>query len=308
MFRKKRPVTLLYLTTLPLTSFINPKSPPQKHALRIIVIDAGHGLPDGGNHGRISNESDVSLDIALKLGKKLQDSLPDCIILYTRTDQHLPGGLTNHNEANRWRARFANESHGDLFICIHCNAAEDHHSEFVGYTYEKYKVKGKTKKKKVKKYRYYTTLSAAYGTETYVWAVDKNDSKKSFVNSTDTVDTGGEKADSSFNYFDSPEARILASLKTKKYFDNSLLLAEYVEEEFVKDGRQSRGVKQRNDEGIWVLQATAMPSILVETGFLSNKTEEEYLNSENGQEEVSNSITRAVLRYNSKITGGRSNK
>ena len=307
MFRKKAFIPFLSLTALLLLSFIKPAIQPKKHSLKIIVIDAGHGLPDGGNHGRISDESDVSLDIALKLGKKLEDLLPDSKILYTRTDRNLPNGLSNHNEANRWRARFANENHGDLFICIHCNAAENQHAEFIGYAYEKYKVKGKIKKRKIKQYKHYSTLSNAYGTETYVWAVDKNDSKKSFVNATDTGDTGGEKADSNFNYFETPEAKILASLKTKKYFDNSLLLAEFVEEEFVKDGRLSRGVKQRNDEGIWVLQATAMPSILVETGFLSNKNEEEYLNSENGQEEVSNSIARAVMRYNSKIANGRIN-
>jgi len=76
------------------------------------------------------------------------------------------------------------------------------------------------------------------------------------------------------SYFDSPEAKILASIQTKKYFDRSITLANYVEEEFVKEGRFSRGVKQRDDEGIWVLQATAMPSILVETGFISNPDEE----------------------------------
>jgi N-acetylmuramoyl-L-alanine amidase len=49
--------------------------------------------------------------------------------------------------------------------------------------------------------------------------------------------------------------------------------------------------------GIWVLQATAMPSILVETGYLSNPEEEDYLNSENGQQETAEAITRALARY-----------
>jgi N-acetylmuramoyl-L-alanine amidase len=61
------------------------------------------------------------------------------------------------------------------------------------------------------------------------------------------------------------------------------LLANIVEEEFAKGGRLSGGAMQRNDEGIWVLQATGMPSILVETGFITNEEEEKYLNSDAGQ-------------------------
>jgi len=58
-----------------------------------------------------------------------------------------------------------------------------------------------------------------------------------------------------------------------------------VQEEFTKSGRENEGVLQR-DKGIQVLQATGMPSVLIETGFLTNKEEEEYLNSEKGQDEV----------------------
>ncbi|HEX8332104.1 MAG TPA: N-acetylmuramoyl-L-alanine amidase, partial [Segetibacter sp.] len=84
---------------------------------------------------------------------------------------------------------------------------------------------------------------------------------------------------------------------TKKYFDNSLRIATFVEEEFQKLGnRPSYGVKQRN-EGILVLHATNMPSILVETGFICNYDEEDYLNSEKGQNELSYAMMRAVLRY-----------
>ena len=70
-----------------------------------------------------------------------------------------------------------------------------------------------------------------------------------------------------------------------------------VEEEFVQEGRLSRGVKQRNEKGIWVLQATAMPSILVETGFITHKPDEDYLNSEKGQAIIAENIVNAVKRY-----------
>lgn len=105
-------------------------------------------------------------------------------------------------------------------------------------------------------------------------------------------------------FAESPDAKILASLRTKKYFDQSLAIATFVEEEFKKEGRTSYGVKQRNNEGIWVLQATNMPSILVETGFICNFEEEDYMNSEKGQNEISYALMRAVLRYKQLLETG----
>ncbi len=69
-------------------------------------------------------------------------------------------------------------------------------------------------------------------------------------------------------------------------------------------GRISLGVKQRNNQGIWVLQATNMPSILVETGFICNPDEEDYLNSDKGQNELTYAIMRAVLRYKQSVDAG----
>ena len=69
-----------------------------------------------------------------------------------------------------------------------------------------------------------------------------------------------------------------------------------VEEEFTKVGRTSRGEKQRQ-VGIWVLQATAMPSVLVETGYITNKAEEEYLNSQEGQNQIATGISNALGNY-----------
>lgn len=101
----------------------------------------------------------------------------------------------------------------------------------------------------------------------------------------------------------SPEARIRSQLYEKKFFTKSLMLAGFVEEELVAAGRISRGVKQRNDKGIWVLQATGMPSILVETGFITNTEEEKLINSVKGQEDVANSVVKAVKRYRDALAG-----
>lgn len=86
----------------------------------------------------------------------------------------------------------------------------------------------------------------------------------------------------------------------QNYFRKSLTLADYIQEEFKDAGRVDRGVKQRNDKGIWVLQATAMPSILVEIGFISNIEEEKYITSKKGQDEIVKNIFTAFKKYKEK--------
>ena len=72
-----------------------------------------------------------------------------------------------------------------------------------------------------------------------------------------------------------------------------------------KIGRKDDGVLQRNEKGIWVLQATNMPAVLIETGFITNKDEEDYLNSEKGQEEMSQAIATAVIKFKNTIDASR---
>ena len=284
--------------------------------VKTIIIDAGHGLPDPGNQNSYSREADITLAIAQKLYRKMQDSLPQIKTLMTRTNQNLPGGNTNKDVANRWRAEFANQNKGDLFVCIHANdASRVPHSEVTGHRKEVYYT-GKKKKRKrhvniVPIYRHWTTPSPAIGPETYIWASSENSSKLEFVKNNSKVDSTestDESVDSTENKnaFNSPEELIMASLRTKKYFDRSLLLADLVQDEFGKQGRPiGRGVKQRNEKRIWVLQATAMPSILVETGFMSSPTEGQYLVSEEGQEQIASAIFNAIVRYLNQLKAGK---
>jgi N-acetylmuramoyl-L-alanine amidase len=99
-----------------------------------------------------------------------------------------------------------------------------------------------------------------------------------------------------------PEARMAAQLYEKKYFANSALFATLVEDGFKKTGRRSEGVLQRQI-GIGVLQATGMPSVLIETGYLTNREEERYLNSRKGQDQVVSNIMTAFRQY-AKLTSG----
>ncbi len=95
------------------------------------------------------------------------------------------------------------------------------------------------------------------------------------------------------------KARML--IYAQHYFRKSHELADLVEKEFVSTGRISRGVQQRNNKGIWVLQATGMPSILVEIGFITNKDEEKYINSDEGQDEIVGNLVNAFRAYKEKI-------
>ena len=311
---KRQFAVILHLFVLPfLLSFAKDPNPANKKpSLKTIVIDAGHGLPNRNAEGVYSYEAQLTLAMALKTGERLKEVLPDCNIIYTRTDENLPGGLTDQRKANHYRAQFANENRGDLFISIHVNSLEDRYQRRIeGYRDETYTVtvgKGR-KKRRVQKtrsvpiYKSYKLPCNRAGTETYIWAVNKYDQKQNAVGTREDEDQLAEH-DSAGYFPESPDAKILASLRTKKYFDQSLTIANYVEEEFKKVGRPSYGVKQRNNKGIWVLQATNMPSILVETGFICNPEEEDYMNSEKGQNEISYSIMRAVLRYKQLLETG----
>jgi N-acetylmuramoyl-L-alanine amidase len=268
--------------------------PVTQTTLRTIVIDAGHGGKDFGAKGSYSYEKNVTLAIALKLQATLQQALPDVKIIMTRT--------TDVFDAPPVKANKANAAKGDLFICIHCNAAPAiRHSEQTGYkTQTYYTGKGKKRKKHTKKvpsYRYWTTPNPAKGTETYIWAADRNDNKEVAMRENESlyIDSTLLQQIGDFDP-DSPETKFYYSLKTQQYFQRSANLALDVENEFTKLGRVSREARQRG-VGIWVLQATAMPSILVETGFITNPEDEDYLNSVDGQQQICNAISQAVQHY-----------
>ena len=166
------------------------------------------------------------------------------------------------------RAAIANKNKADLFICIHANAIAN---------------------------------AVAYGTETYVMGLHKDDGNMDVAKRENSVITLDENYEERYEGFDpkSPESYILFSLTQSAYKESSLLFAQKIEDQFKsKVGRHSRGVKQA---GFWVLWRTAMPSVLVETGFLSNNKEEDYLKSEAGQDLIASGIFRAFRDYKTQV-------
>ena len=301
MIKKISPALLFFLLTFFFlqTSF----SQTAKKVLRTIIIDAGHGGLDQGAKGAYSTEADVSLTVSLKLGKAIEEEFPDTKVIYTRTTDILPGNKTNKTDALRYRADLANSSGGDLFIAIHCNAAPPiRHSQVTGYRTVTTKKQKKKVTKKVPIYKYWYTPNPAEGTETYIWALNKSDDK---VNSVSKNDDYGE-IDSTSNLVlpdpSDPAERARMLIYAQNYFRKSLTFASLIENGFQLQGRTYRGgVKQRNDKGIWVLQATGMPSVLVEIGFITNKEEENYINGDKGQNEIVSNVVSALKDYKQKL-------
>jgi len=275
-----------------------------KKVLKTIIIDPGHGGLDQGAKGNFSTEADVSLAVSLKLGKAIEQQFPGTKIIYTRTTDILPGNKNNKTDALRYRADLANSSGGDLFIAIHCNAARPiRHSQVIGYKTVTVKRKKKKITKKVPQYRYWTTPNPAEGTETYIWAINKSDDK---VNSVSKNDDYSGEIDSTSNLTlpdpSDPAEKARMLIYAQNYFRKSLTFGDLIEKGFQSEGRVYRGgVKQRNDKGIWVLQATGMPSVLVEIGFITSKEEEEYINSDKGQDEIVTNIVNALKDYKQKL-------
>lgn len=296
------PCLVLLLSNLP--SFAQKPAP-----VKTIIIDPGHGGSDQGAGGLISTEAQVTLALSKRLGEKLATELPAIKVLFTRNTDIIPGNGRNLTEGLRYRANFANESKADLFISIHCNSAGRspggwQERRIVDYT-EKETVVGKGKKQrtvitKVPVYENVYVPNEAKGTETFIWTAKENSHKEQLVG--DNIEFASAHEDGAVAVPENdPVINALKLIYTQKYFKKSLKLAELVQQEFEKRGRVNRGVKQRNEKGIWVLHATGMPSILVEAGFISNKEEEQYMNSEQGQEEIVADVINAIKAYISSL-------
>jgi N-acetylmuramoyl-L-alanine amidase len=281
--------------------------PAARKGVRTIIIDPGHGGFDTGTKGLSTTEADVALAISMKLGALIAEAFPDMKIVYTRTTDVMPGGGNTIASGLNYRASLANKSKGDLFVALHCDNDGHPAGPFTVHRLIGHKYVGKGKKRhRVPIYESYEGHHTRAGTEVFIWKAQKITDKIHAVNERgegELSDSSGESnSDSAAFDMNSPEAIMRAQLYEQRYFANSALFATLVEDEFARAGRTAEGVFQR-DVGIRVLQATGMPSVLVEMGFLSNVDEEKYLNSEEGQNEVAHNILDALKRYQATLEG-----
>ena len=234
-----------------------------------VVIDPGHGGKDSGAVGAISKEKDLNLTVALLAGDYIKKNLPDVNVIYTRERDEFVG----LNE----RAMIANRHNADVFISIHCNSTDN-------------------------------KASSAVGAETFVLGEHKNAANLEVAKKENSSILYEEDANEQYGDFDlnSPEAYIALSLFQQEYLNQSLQLAANVQEQFSKRvGRKDRGVQQA---GFLVLWKTAMPSILIELGFISNAAEERFLASESGQVYMASAIYRAFRDFKMSFEGENATK
>jgi len=256
---------LFFLLSIPFLTVAQNKNGSPK--IKRVVIDAGHGGKDPGAIGAEIKEKDVCLAVSLMVGKLIQNYFNDVEVFYTR-DKDVFVKLFE-------RAEFANKHKADLFISIHVNAAQN---------------------------------PTANGTETFVMGTKYSDTNREIAKRENSVifleDDYEKNYDQNLLEYDpnSPMADILAGLIQQEYQGQSIEFATLVENQFTtRQKRKSRGVKQRV---LLVMYRTAMPSVLVELGFISNKEEHDILKTNEGMMDNAGSIFRAFVQYKREMEGG----
>ena len=314
----KRGYFLFFSITL-LSVFSLSSSAQVGKQLKTIIVDAGHGGTDPGAVGQYENsmrskEKDVTLAISKKLAAELKKQMPDVKVVTTRT--------TDIYQSPKEKANIANDNKGDLFICIHADSGplktgkRQTGTKMVTRYKVTYTGKGKSRKKHSKPYQveepiyeYFKKPLSINGTSVFIFASHKTSDKLKAIMKEEgefEMETG---QDSTINTpdFNTPEGRVLANVYAKRYQEKSDKIANLINDEVDRTGRVALGVNQRQT-GIWVLQATNMPAILIETGFINNPEDEKYLNSDKGQQELAEAITKAVISYKKVIEGNNISK
>ena len=223
-----------------------------------VVIDAGHGGNDPGAIGRRGREKNINLSVALKLGKLIEGNCKDAKVVYTRKkDIFVP--------LHR-RAEIANAAKADLFISIHTNSLASRNSR-------------------------------VQGTETYTLGLHRTEDNLEVAkkeNAVILIEDDYQQRYAGFNP-NSSESYIIFEFLQDKYMAQSVSFARLVQKQFRQSARRvDKGVHQA---GFLVLRETSMPSVLIELGYITNPSEEQYLLSESGSSALAKSIYQAFLAY-----------
>ena len=227
-----------------------------KWKLDVIVIDAGHGGKDPGTIGvGRTKEKDVTLGIALKLGRLIQKHLKDVKVVYTRkTDTFVD--LYK-------RGQIANNANGKLFISIHCNSTE-------------------------------RKPSRAHGFEIYLLRPGRTEEAIKIAERENSVIQLEEGFQQRYKEM-TEENFILVTMQQSAFMHYSERFAAIAATTMAKQLKiRNSGVKQA---GFYVLVGASMPNVLVETGYLSNRTEEKFLRSQKGQQQIAQALYQGIKEY-----------
>ena len=257
MQRYKSLFFLSFLTML--LAFVSTQVVIAQNYTFTVVIDPGHGGRDPGAVGANSMEKNIVLAVGLKLGELIRSNHPDVRVIYTRsTDVFVP----LHE-----RAAIANRANADLFISIHCNAIGG------------------------------ARAATAQGAEVFVLGMHRSEENLAAAQRENSVIFLEEDYAVRYAGFDpnDPVSYIIFEFLANEHLDRSIQFASLVQHQLVgRANRVNRGVRQA---GFLVLREVAMPSVLIELGFISNPAEERFMMSREGQTTLANSIYEGFRQY-----------
>lgn len=255
---------LLLLGGIMLTAFGIKKSVPQDlKPIKTLVIDAGHGGKDPGALGHGYKEKDLNLKMALELKRLINENMPEIKVVMTRDTDKFI-------ELSK-RGEIAQDAKADFFVSIHCNSVPKN-------------------------------VASPNGTAVYILGVNHGQERyESHIRENEAVVFEANYKDL-YGGFDpkSPEGDIFYNVMKNVYRNESMKLASKVEINLKNAGRGSHGVKQSPFIVLW---QSGVPAMLVETGYISHKTEAAFLASTAGQNEIAKSIYKAISSYNEEVGG-----
>lgn len=266
-FRHLLPLILSLLLAIPVPTSA------QVLKLKTVVIDPGHGGRDAGCVSRDNKtyEKTVTLDVAKRLEQKIKAAYPDVKVIMTRsTDKFVE--LEN-------RAVIANKADANLFISIHVNSIGGKATSANGFSVH---VLGQSAKK---------------GNDLFSKNLDLVKRENSVIMMEDDYKTKYQGFDPN-----DPQSYIIFSLMQNAHLSQSLAFAEDVADALANGPiKRSRGVSQ---DPFWVLWRTAMPSVLIEVGFMSNPNDLAIMRTEKGRDGIADGIFNAFKTFKTRYDGG----
>ena len=236
----------------------------ETYRVRTVVIDPGHGGAKPGAQGKHSQEKAITLSVAKKFGKLIEDNYPDVKVIYTRT--------TDVDISLAERAHIANRNKADLFISIHANSHP-------------------------------TSTPTGVETFVMGLSESRANLEVAKKENADILLEADYKNNADYSGFDpnAPETYVMLTMFQNAFIDKSLNLAQAIQNQYKQNIRTiNRGVKQAE---LYVLYKTTCPSVLTEIGFISNANEENYMLSDEGQAKIAVCLFNAFMTYKSTEEG-----